>query len=153
MLSKILHLRFVDVTTVDSIVRTKVAQIYTMLIVNSCYLNVDIFYKFVSYHILPDYGPYGRYLRMLQSKVRRSMFYSFQWTRCRLGIDLEKTLMFKEKIAYVNCSVFYARFNENDLISCFKILNPTNMPSRQIDLHNRCISELETLLGHYGKNR
>ena len=41
-------------------------------------------------------------------------------------------------------------FCDNDLISCFKILNPTNMPSGEVALQNWCIYELDILLYHYG---
>jgi hypothetical protein len=71
-------------------------------------------------------------------------------TRSRLGIDLEKTLMFQNNFAQAVCSALDARFCDNDLISCFKILNPTNMSSGQVGLQNWCIIELDTLLCNYG---
>ena len=74
-------------------------------------------------------------------------------TRFRIGIDLEKTLMFQKNFAQTVCSVLDARFCDNDLISCFKILNPTNMPLKQVSLQNWCISELDTLLCYYGIDR
>ena len=46
------------------------------------------------------------------------------------GIDVPLLLFF----AHVVCSALDARFNDNDLISCFKILNPINMPSGQVGL-------------------
>ena len=153
MLSKVFQLKFVDVTTVGSIVRTEVAQIRMMFIVDSCDLNVDVFNESTGYHVLPDYGPHGGYLKRLQSEVRGSMFHSFQMTRSRLGIDLEEALMFQKNFAQVVCSALDARFCDNDLISCFKILNPTNMPSGQVGLQNWCVSELDTLLCHYGVDR
>ena len=56
MLSKIFQLKFVDVTIVGSIVRTEVAQIRMMFIVDSCDLNVDIFNESTNYHVLHDYN-------------------------------------------------------------------------------------------------
>jgi hypothetical protein len=94
MLSKVFQLKFVDVTTVGSIVRTEVAQICMMFIVDSCDLNADVFNDSIGYHVLPNYGPHGGYLKRLQSEVRGSMFHSFQMTRSRLGTDLKDVLMF-----------------------------------------------------------
>ena len=56
MLSKIFQLKFVDVTIVGSIVRTKVAQIRMMFIVDSCDLNVDVFNESTNFHVLHDYS-------------------------------------------------------------------------------------------------
>ena len=77
MLLKVFQMKFVDVITVGSIVRTEVAQIRMMFIINSCDLNTDVFNDFTGYHVLPDYGPHGGYLKRLQSEVRGSMFHSF----------------------------------------------------------------------------
>jgi hypothetical protein len=57
-------------------------------------------------------------------------------TRSRLGIDLEKTLMFQNNFAQAVCSALDARFCDNDLIYYFEILNLTNMPSGQVSLQN-----------------
>ena len=84
MLSKVFQLKFVDITTVGSIVRTEVAQIRMMFIVDSCDLNVDVFNDFTGFHVLSYYGPHGGYLKILQSEVRGSMF----------GTNLEEALMF-----------------------------------------------------------
>ena len=77
MLSKVFQLKFVDVTIVENIVRTEVPQIRMMFIVDSCDLNVDVFNDSTGYHVLPDYGPHGGYLKRMQSEVRISMFHSF----------------------------------------------------------------------------
>ena len=53
-------------------------------------------------------------------------------TRFRFGTDLEEALMFQKNFAQAVCSAFDARFCDNNLISYFKILNPINMPSRQV---------------------
>ena len=56
--------------------------------------------------------------------------------RSRLEDDLEETLKFQRAFAEVVCAGLDARFVDNDLISYFKILNFTNMPSTQIGLQN-----------------
>ena len=124
-----------------------------MFIVDSYDLNTDVFNESTGYHVLLDYGPHGGYLKRLQSEVRGFMFHSFQMTRSRLSIDLEDALMFQKNFAQVVCSALDTRFCDNDLISCFKILIPTNMPSGQVGLQNWCISELDILLCHYGVDR
>ena len=95
MLSKLFQLKFVDVTTVGSIVRIEMVQICMMFIVDSCDLNADVFNESISYHILSNYGPHGGYLNRLQSEIRDSMFHIFQGTRSRFGVDLEKALIFQ----------------------------------------------------------
>jgi hypothetical protein len=110
MLSKVFQLKFVDVTSVGNIVRTEVAQIRMMFIVNSYDLNADVFNDSTGYHVLSDYGPYGGYLKRLQSEVRGSMFHNFQMTRSRLGTDLEDALMFQFFFAQVVCFALDARF-------------------------------------------
>ena len=99
MLSKVFQLKFVDVTTVGSIVRTEVAQIRMMFIVDSCDLNADVFNDSIGFHVLRDYSPPSEYLKRLQSEVKGSMFHSFQMTRSRLGANLEETLLFQKNFA------------------------------------------------------
>ena len=65
MLSKVLQLKFVDVTTVGSIVSIKVAQIRMIFIVDFCDLNVDVFNESTGYYVLLDYGHHGGYLKRL----------------------------------------------------------------------------------------
>lgn len=77
MLSKVFQLKFVDVITIGSIVRTKVAQIRLLFIIDTCDLNADVFNESTGFHVLPDYGPDDGYLRRLQSKLRGSMFHEF----------------------------------------------------------------------------
>ena len=137
----------------ENIMRTEVAQIHMMFIIDSCNLNVDVFNESTGYHILPNYDPYGGYLKRLQYEVRGSMFYSFQIIWFKLGIYLEEALMLQKNFVQAVCSALDVRFCDNDLISCFKILNPTNIPSRQVGLQNWCISKLDILLCHYGVDR
>jgi len=57
MLSKIFQLKFVDVTTVGSIICSEIAQICMMFIIDSCDLNVDVLNESIGYHVLPNYIP------------------------------------------------------------------------------------------------
>ena len=74
MLSNVFQLKFVDITIVGSIVLTKVAQIRMMFIVDSCFLNDDVFNESIGYHVLSNYGLHGGYLKRLQSKMREICF-------------------------------------------------------------------------------
>ena len=56
------------------------------------------------------------------------MFHDFEMDRSRLGDDLEEALKFQCAFAEVVCTCLDAKFVDNDFISCFEILNPTNMP-------------------------
>lgn len=89
IISNVFQLKYVDVTTMGSIVRIEIAQICMMLIVKFCDLNVDVLNESTSYHILHDYGPHGGYFKRLQYEVRGSIFHNFQMTQSRVCIDLK----------------------------------------------------------------
>jgi len=67
----------------------------------------------------------------------------------RLGTNLGELLDFQRSFVEAVCANLDARFKDNDLISCFKVLNPTNMPLRQVGLQNWFVGELETLLADF----
>jgi len=63
--------------------------------------------------------------------------------------DLAEALEFHRAFAKAMCAGLNAQFQDNDIISCFKILNPSNMPSKQIGLQNWGVADLECLLAHF----
>ena len=65
------------------------------------------------------------------------------------GIDLEEALNFQKSYAEVVCKCLEARFSDNGIILAFKILNPSNMPSKGIDLNSLDVGDLEVFLNHY----
>jgi len=71
-----------------------------------------------------------------------------EWSK--LGTDLKEALSFQKDFAKAVCVGLDVCSKDNDVISCFKIMNTTNMPSRQVGLQNWSLSEfsyeLETLL-------
>jgi hypothetical protein len=127
LLSKVFQNKFVDVTTIGSIVRTEIAQIRMLFIVEPTDLNVATFNEDTGYHVIPEYGPLGGHLRKLSSEIHGKMYHGFEMDRSRLGVDLEEALEFQHAFAEAVCVGLDARFVDNDLISCFKILNPTYM--------------------------
>jgi hypothetical protein len=142
MLSKIFQCKFVDVTTVGSIVHSEIAQIRMLFIVETTDLNAQTFNEESGYHVLPEYGSFGGLLRKLSSEIRGNMYHGFEIQRSRLEVDLKETLQFQRSFVEVVCDCLQARFTDNDLIFCFKILNPSNMPSKQIGLQSWGIIEL-----------
>jgi hypothetical protein len=116
--------------------RTEIAQIRMLFIVEQTDLNASTFNENTGYHVIPEYGPLGGHLRKLSSEIHGKMYHGFEMDRSRLGDDLEEALKFQHAFAEVVCVGLAARFVDNDLISCFKILNPTNMPSKHIGLQN-----------------
>ena len=136
LLLKVFQSKFVDVTTIGSIVRTKIAQIRMFFIVKPTDLNATTYNEDIGYDIILDYGPLGAYLRKCSSKIHKKMYHSFKMDHSRLGEDLEEALKFQRTFAEIVYVGLNARFVDNYFISCFKILNPTNMPSRQIGLQN-----------------
>jgi len=64
------------------------------------------------------------------------MFHDFQMQQSRLTTNLKEALAFQKNFTQVVCVDFDARFKDNNVIFCFKILNPTKMPPRQVVLQN-----------------
>ena len=62
MLSKLFQLKFVDVKTIGSIVRSKIAQSRMLFVFKSTDLNAATFNEEIGYYILPEYGLHGDYL-------------------------------------------------------------------------------------------
>jgi hypothetical protein len=74
-LSKIFQSKLVDIPSIESIVKTKMASIRMCFLVDSCGLNQDTFNPSTSFHIIPEFGPPGGYLRHLPSEIRGSKFH------------------------------------------------------------------------------
>ena len=65
------------------------------------------------------------------------------------GIDLKKALNFQKSYAEAVCKCLEARFSDNGIILAFKILNPSNMPSKRVGLNSWDVVDLEVFLNHY----
>ena len=128
LLSKIFQNKFMDITTIGSIIATEIVQIRMLFIVEQNDLDASILNENTTYHVIPEYGPLGSHLRNLSSKIHEKIFHSLEIGRSRLGDDLEETLKFQRAFAEVVCAGLDARFVDNDLISCFKIFNHISMP-------------------------
>ena len=138
-----------DITIVGSLIKTEIESIHMVYVVDKTNLNQDTFNVDVGYHIIPQYGLPSGYLQRLSSKIRRSKFHSMDMIRDSNGIDLEEALNFQKSYVEAVCKYLEARFSDNDIISAFKILNPSNMPSKRVGLNSWGVADLEVLLSHY----
>ncbi|KAL3682418.1 hypothetical protein R1sor_000440 [Riccia sorocarpa] len=75
--------------------------------------------------LLPDFGPPGRYLKRLQSEIRNgNWFHSVQLSREADGRDIEVAVGFQKNFAAALIAALQDRFQDNNIVSCFKIFNP-----------------------------
>jgi len=110
MLSKVSQNKFVDMTSIGSIIQSKIAQIHMLFIVESCNLNTATFNEDTNFHLLLEYSPHRGYLRRLQSKIRGKIFHRFEMQRYKFRIDLEEALDFQRAFAKALCTSLDARF-------------------------------------------
>lgn len=132
--------------TIESIVKSEIATIRMYFVIDSCDLNQDTFNSSSGYLLLPQFGPPSGYLQRLSSEIRGSKFHSIDLIRDHLGRDLESALEFQKTYSEAVWCALEARFVDNDIISCFKILNPLYMPRRQVGLASWGVVELNMLL-------
>ena len=118
-------------------------------VMHSCDLNQDTFNSSSGFPILPQFGPPCGYLQHLPSEIRGSKFHSIDLIRDPLGRDLESALDFQKNYSEAVCSALEARFVDNDIINCFKILNHLHMRRRQVGLASWGVVELDRLLHQY----
>ena len=85
----------------------------------------------------------------MSSEIREFRFHSVDIIRDPNGIDLKEALNFQKSYAEVVCKCLEARFSDNGIISTFKILNPSNMPSKRVGLNSWGVADLEVFLSHY----
>ena len=120
-------------------------------ITESTDLNESTFNEESGYHIIPSFSPLGGYLQRLSSEIRGSKFHSVEMIRDRIGADLIEALAFQTSFAEEVSKGLEACFQDNDIVSCFKILNPCELPSRQVGMKSWEVVELEKLCDHFGK--
>ena len=99
-------------------------------VMDSCDLKQDTFNSSNGFSILPQFGPPYGYLQCLSSETRGYKFHSIDLIRDLLRCDFESILDFQKIYYEADCSVLEAIFVNNDIIDCFKILNPLYMPHR-----------------------
>ena len=71
-------------------------------------------------------------MRRFATQIRGFRFLSIDMVRDQQGRNLEETLTFQKQFSEAVIRALESRFEDNDIVSAFKVLNPTNMPSRQV---------------------
>ena len=96
MSSRLFQNKFIDITTIGSVVKTDIAQIRMLFIEENMDLNCEIFNKQTGYHIVPEFGPEGGYLRRLSREIRGGKFYDVDMIRDRTGQNLMEVVAFQK---------------------------------------------------------
>ena len=65
MLSRLFQNKFVNIITISLVVKTDIMQFRMFFIKETMDLNSETFNERTGYHILPEFGPQGGYLRSL----------------------------------------------------------------------------------------
>ena len=81
MLSKLSKAKFVDISSVGSIIRTKITQIRMLFPDEQTDLNAVMFNEDTQYHVLPEFGPFGGYMRRFAIQIRGFRFLSIDMAR------------------------------------------------------------------------
>ena len=116
-------------------------------------LNSETFNEKTEYYIIPKFGPQGGYLRKLSSEIRGSKFHEVEMIRDRTGQNLIDAVIFQKYFALTVCNALESRFEDNHIMTAFKVLAPITMSSTQISLANWGVLDLELLCGQYEVKR
>ena len=153
MLSKLFQAKFVDISSVGSVIKTKITQFRMLFVDEQIDLNAVMFNEDTQYYVLPEFGPFGGYMRRFTTQIRGFKFLSIDMIKDQQGRELEEALTFQKQFSEAVILALESRFEDNDIINAFKVLNPTKMPSRQVGLAQWSCAELEALCWHYGVER
>ena len=88
-------------------------------------------------------------MRRLSSEIRGGEFHKVEMIRDRTRQDLMDAVAFQKHFALAVCNALESRFEDNHIMTTFKVLAPINMLSRQIGLDNLGVVDLELLCGQY----
>ena len=69
VLFKVFQYKYVDVSTIGSLIKTHIESICMLYVVDSTDLNQDTFNANVGYHVILQYGPPSDYLHKLSSEI------------------------------------------------------------------------------------
>ncbi|KAL3689532.1 hypothetical protein R1sor_015841 [Riccia sorocarpa] len=153
-LSKIFQKSNVDVSAVGALVSTTCTEIEMNYLLETTDLNAKDRDEVTGYHYLPDFGLPGGYLRRLQSELRGSkQFHSVELLRSVDGNDLEAALKFQKDFAAALVEALQDRFQDNTLVSSFRIFNPREVPRSAMAMRDWGCKELERLCAFYGEDR
>lgn len=132
--SKTFQCKFINVSSIESIVRAEITQIIMLFIDESVRRKVCKFNENSAYFVIPDNGRERGYLKRLSSQITGNWYYGVQMIRDKTGHDFEKALHFQNEYARAMIDALEEIFDDTGVISAFKILNPHNMPSKLMGL-------------------
>lgn len=135
-----------DIFSFGLIIRTEVVELRMLYVIECVDLNVDTFNESTRFHILPNFGPYGGYLRRLSSKIRGIKFHNVQMIQVCIGANLEEALQFQRNFAETITTTLESCFDDHGLIVSFKILSLANMLAKQVGLKSWGIVDLELIV-------
>jgi hypothetical protein len=98
ILSKIFQYKFVDVTSIRSLVKTQIESIRLLYVVDNTNIHHETFNECFGYHVIPNQGPQGGFLLKLSSEIRGAKFHGIDLIRDKTCADLEKCIVFPKFI-------------------------------------------------------
>jgi hypothetical protein len=69
-----------------------------LYVIESANVNMDTFNESIGFHILPNFGPHGGYLKWLFSEIRSNKYHNVEMIRDSTGANLEGALMFQKNL-------------------------------------------------------
>ena len=66
----------------------------------------------------------------LSSEIRGDKFHEVEMIRDRTGQDFMDAVAFQKHFALAVCNTLECRFEDNHIMTSFKVLGPTNMPCK-----------------------
>ena len=117
MLSKLFQAKFVNISSVKSVIRIEITQIRMLFLDEQTDLNTVMFNEDTQYHVLPEFGPFGGYMRCFATQIRDFRFFSITLVRDQQGRNLEEALTFQKQFSEAVILALESRFENNDIKS------------------------------------
>ncbi|KAL2608219.1 hypothetical protein R1flu_026792 [Riccia fluitans] len=128
-LSQVFQHKLVDVSSIGGIVTVEVSAIRMLYLVDTIDINAFALSGVSGYHVLPEYGLEGGYMRRLSSELRDNLYHNIQIRRDLEGQDLEATIAFQKAYSHAIYEALLERFSNNDIIGSMKVLSTSQMPT------------------------
>ena len=75
-------------------------------------------------------------MRRQSSDIRGGKFHEVEMIRDRTGQELMDAVTFQKHFVLAVCNALEYKFEDNHIMTSFKVLGPTNIPSKQVGLAN-----------------
>ena len=138
VLFKVFQYKYVDITTIGSLIKTQIKSICMLYVVISIDLN-----QILLIQVLVIISSHNMFLVVDTFKdIQLAKFHSIDMIRDPNGADLEQTLNFQKSYAEAIYKYLEKRFSNDVIVLAFKILNSSNMLSKKISLNSLIDLEL-----------